>query len=84
MNGISFTERLNILLGNAAGEAQALNHEYIGTEHLLLALLAEPESIGARMTRSIRRRLSPDLETHCKTGKCDVLSGHFTFSRAGI
>jgi ATP-dependent Clp protease ATP-binding subunit ClpC len=42
------------LLFAAAGEAQALNHEYIGTEHLLLALLAAPESCGATALGNLR------------------------------
>jgi ATP-dependent Clp protease ATP-binding subunit ClpA len=34
-------------LGPAAAEARALGHNYIGTEHLLLALLAQPSSPAA-------------------------------------
>ena len=30
-------------------EARQYGHEYIGTEHLLLGLLAEPEGIAARV-----------------------------------
>jgi ATP-dependent Clp protease ATP-binding subunit ClpC len=47
MSSYNFTKSMHALLGNAAGEAQALNQEYIGTEHLLLALLASKESRGA-------------------------------------
>jgi len=47
LSDYNFTKHMNALLGNAAGEAQTLNHEYIGTEHLLLALLAAKESAGA-------------------------------------
>jgi ATP-dependent Clp protease ATP-binding subunit ClpC len=47
MRSYDFTERMHAILGDAAGEAQALSHEYIGTEHLLLALLAAKESCGA-------------------------------------
>lgn len=32
----------------AAGEARALGHYYVGPEHLLLALLAQPEEMAAR------------------------------------
>jgi ATP-dependent Clp protease ATP-binding subunit ClpC len=33
-------------------EARLLNHNYIGTEHILLGLLGEPESIGAQVLAS--------------------------------
>src|SRR5919201_872399 len=33
---------------SAAGEARALGHYYVGPEHLLLALLAQPEELAAR------------------------------------
>jgi hypothetical protein len=41
-----FTDRARSALALAADEARALNHEYIGTEHLLLGLIAD-ESGGA-------------------------------------
>lgn len=44
---------MNTLLGDAAREAQTLGHEYIGTEHLLLALLAAKESCGATALRDL-------------------------------
>lgn len=49
----NLTERMHAILRDAAGEAQALNHEYIGTEHLLLALLAANESCGAAALRNL-------------------------------
>ena len=46
------------VLGFAKAEAAALNHHYLGTEHILLALLREANSDAARI-------LAPhaDLET---------------------
>jgi len=38
------SNRVKILLENAANEATTLNHAYIGTEHFLLAALGEPGS----------------------------------------
>lgn len=38
MNGYNFTERVRRVLQRAREEAVALRHEYVGTEHLLLAL----------------------------------------------
>ena len=42
-----FTLRTQKVLGAASGIALDHNHAYIGTEHLLLALFTEPESIAA-------------------------------------
>lgn len=47
MNGYNFTERLRKVLALAREEAHALNHEYVGTEHLLLGLINEGEGVAA-------------------------------------
>lgn len=41
------TSRLKTALDLAASEAKQLGHSYLGTEHLLLGLLAEAHGIGA-------------------------------------
>jgi ATP-dependent Clp protease ATP-binding subunit ClpC len=41
MNAYNFTERVRRVLGRAREEAVALHHEYLGCEHMLLALLAD-------------------------------------------
>ncbi len=41
MNGYNFTERVRRSLQLAREEATALRHEYVGTEHILLGLVAE-------------------------------------------
>ena len=43
-----FTGRARHVVVLAQEEARRLNHNYIGTEHVLLGLLGEPESLGAR------------------------------------
>ena len=43
-----FTAKARSSVVAAQEEARRLGHGYIGTEHLLLGLLSEPESIGAR------------------------------------
>ena len=42
-----FTDRTLRVLAAAAEVARGLGHPYVGTEHLLLALYAEPESVAA-------------------------------------
>ncbi len=44
-----FTERARRVLGLAQEEAQRFNHNYIGTEHILIGLVREGEGIGARV-----------------------------------
>jgi ATP-dependent Clp protease ATP-binding subunit ClpC len=44
-----FTERARQVVVLAQDEARALNHNYIGTEHLLLGLLREEQGLGARV-----------------------------------
>ena len=53
MNGYNFTERVRTVLAGAREEANALRHEYVGTEHILLALLAEGEGLGATIVQNL-------------------------------
>ncbi len=46
---VRFTERARKVLELAEREAKALNHMYIGTEHLLLGLLRENDGVAARV-----------------------------------
>jgi ATP-dependent Clp protease ATP-binding subunit ClpC len=48
-----FTERARRVVVHAQEEARDLNHSYIGTEHLLLGLMREPESTAARALRDL-------------------------------
>jgi ATP-dependent Clp protease ATP-binding subunit ClpC len=45
--GFNFTERVRKVLADARLEALELRHEYVGTEHLLLALLREQEGVAS-------------------------------------
>jgi ATP-dependent Clp protease ATP-binding subunit ClpC len=42
------SEAVRRLVGAAEAEARTLRHDHIGTEHLLLAVLSEPQQVGAR------------------------------------
>jgi ATP-dependent Clp protease ATP-binding subunit ClpC len=44
-----FSERARRVLSLAQEEAQRLNHNYIGTEHILLGLVKEEEGVAARV-----------------------------------
>ncbi len=49
---IPFTSRAKKVLEFAVEEARSLNHNYIGTEHLLLGLLKEKEGVACRILNS--------------------------------
>ena len=48
-----FTERARQVVVLAQQQARALKHNYIGTEHVLLGLLAEQEGVAARVLTSL-------------------------------
>ena len=48
-----FSKRARRSLAYAQEEAQRLNHSYIGTEHLLLGLVRQENSVAARVLRSL-------------------------------
>jgi ATP-dependent Clp protease ATP-binding subunit ClpA len=50
----AFTEAARRVMQVANQEAQRLNHEYIGTEHILLALLRETTGIAAEILKRCR------------------------------
>jgi ATP-dependent Clp protease ATP-binding subunit ClpC len=47
MNGYNFSDRLRRVLAVAREEAARLHHEYVGTEHVLLALLRQGDGAAA-------------------------------------
>ncbi len=53
-----FTERARRVLILAQEEARGLNHNYIGTEHLLLGLVREREGVGAKVLGNLGVELS--------------------------
>lgn len=50
---IPYTPRVKKVLALANKEAKALNHSYVGTEHILLGLLREGEGVAARVLQSL-------------------------------
>jgi ATP-dependent Clp protease ATP-binding subunit ClpC len=48
-----FTDRARRVVVLAQEEARGLNHEYLGTEHLLLGLVDDADSIGSRALVSL-------------------------------
>jgi len=57
-----FTERARRVVVLAQEESQRLSHNYIGTEHLLLGLLAERDGVAARALESLNVTLTAARE----------------------
>jgi len=50
---IPYTPRVKKVLNLATKEATALNHTYVGTEHILLGLLREGDGVAARVLQNM-------------------------------
>jgi ATP-dependent Clp protease ATP-binding subunit ClpA len=77
-----FTDRARHVVVLAQEEARGLQHNYIGTEHLLLGLLGEPDGIGARALEGFGLTLAKAREeviARVDTGK-KVTLGHIPFT----
>lgn len=48
-----WTDRARMVMQLAQQEAQRLNHEYIGTEHVLIGLIKEGKGIGANVMKNL-------------------------------
>lgn len=68
-----FTDRARRVVQTAVDEARALNHNYVGTEHFLLGILREKNSVGAKALRTLGLTL-PDArrEVERKIGRGDI------------
>src|SRR4051794_39568800 len=53
IGNIPYTPRVKKVLALAAKEAKALNHTYVGTEHILLGLLREGDGVAARVLKNL-------------------------------
>ncbi|MCE2526915.1 MAG: ATP-dependent Clp protease ATP-binding subunit [Actinomycetia bacterium] len=62
-----FTDRARRVVVMAQEEARKMNHKYIGTEHLLLGLLAEGEGVAAKSLGSLGIDLNSTRETVIQT-----------------
>jgi ATP-dependent Clp protease ATP-binding subunit ClpC len=77
-----FTSRARHTVVLAQEEARLLNHNYIGTEHLLLGLLGEPESVAGTVLASFdltREGAREEVAAVVGPGK-KAPSGHIPFT----
>ncbi len=50
---VPYTPRVKKVLALATKEARALNHTYVGTEHILLGLLVEGDGVAGRVLKNL-------------------------------
>jgi ATP-dependent Clp protease ATP-binding subunit ClpA len=77
-----FTNRARHVVVLAQEEARQLKHNYIGTEHILLGLLGEPDGYGGRVLATFgitREGAREEVRAMVGTGNA-TLSGHIPFT----
>ena len=73
-----FTDRARKVMALANQEAQRFNHEYIGTEHILLGLVKEGSGVGANVLKALSvdlRKVRLEVEKLVKQGPEMVTMG---------
>jgi ATP-dependent Clp protease ATP-binding subunit ClpC len=67
------TDRARKVMQLANYEAQRFNHEYIGTEHILLGLVQEGSGVGANVLKNLDvdlRKIRLEVDRIVQTGPC--------------
>ncbi len=78
-----FTERAQRVILSAQEEAKRLNHDYVGTEHILLGLIALGEGVAAQVLANLGvdlRRVRSEIEKIVGTGDNVMLLGEIPFT----
>jgi len=73
-----FTDRSRKVMALANQEAQRFNHEYIGTEHILLGLVKEGSGVGANVLKNLGidlHKVRLEVEKFIKSGPEWVVTG---------
>ncbi|GHT44200.1 ATP-dependent Clp protease ATP-binding protein [Planctomycetales bacterium] len=73
-----FTDRARKVMQLANQEAQRFNHEYVGTEHLLLGLIKEGSGVAANVLKNLDidlRKIRHEVEKVVKSGPDTVTMG---------
>ena len=78
-----FTDRAKKVMNLARQEAQRFNHEYLGTEHILLGLVQEGSGVAANVLKNMGidlDRIRSEVEKLVKTGPSMVTMGQLPFT----
>ncbi|MBI5369544.1 MAG: ATP-dependent Clp protease ATP-binding subunit [Planctomycetes bacterium] len=78
-----FTDRARKVMSIARQEAQRFNHEYIGTEHILLGLVQEGSGIAAKVLKNLDvdlKKIRQEVEKLIPHGPPTVTMGQLPFT----
>ncbi|MFH1245445.1 MAG: ATP-dependent Clp protease ATP-binding subunit [Candidatus Omnitrophota bacterium] len=78
-----FTERARKVILLAKEEAKRFNHDYIGTEHILLGLLREGEGVASAVLQNLGLSLDKirlEIEKLVQPGPATAISGDIPFT----
>jgi len=78
-----FTDRARRAVVEAQGEARALHHDFIGTEHILLGLMGEGQGVAAKALESLgvsMEAVRQRVEDIIPPGQVEVRTGHIPFT----
>src|SRR5580700_9476383 len=78
-----FTDRARRVVVRAQEEARALNHDFIGTEHILLGLVGEGQGLAAKALESLgvsMEAVRQRVEDIVPAGQVEVRTGHIPFT----
>ncbi len=78
-----FTDRAKKVMNLARQEAQRFNHEYLGTEHILLGLVQEGSGVAANVLKNMGidlAKIRSEVEKIVKTGSTMVSVGQLPFT----
>ena len=79
----NFTDRVRKVLAMAREEAIRLQHDYVGTEHILLGLIREGEGVAAAVLTNLNvdlDQIHEQVEESVKKGKATIAPGELPYT----
>ena len=79
----NFTDRVRKVLAMAREEAIRLQHDYVGTEHILLGLIREGEGVAAAVLTNLNvdlDQIHDQVEESVKKGKVTIALGELPYT----
>ncbi len=79
----NFTDRVRKVLAMAREEAIRLQHDYVGTEHILLGLIREGEGVAAAVLTNLSadlEQIHERVEESVRTGKATIALGELPYT----
>ena len=79
----NFTDRVRKVLAMAREEAIRLQHDYVGTEHILLGLIREGEGVAAAVLMNLNvdlEQIHERIEDSVRKGKATIALGELPYT----